>query len=101
MLALLSCAEANPNLMDNFVQLLNDTQTKPTTAPRTIKLNTVVAMENEQITFHCNGKENKGLISQLWYKESGLINENQDQFLGDTLVLKNLKKESEGTYVCV
>merc|ERR1711888_282862 len=58
-------------------------------------------MKKEQITFHCNGKENKGLISQLWYKESGLINKDQDQFLGEKLVLKNLQKETEGTYVCV
>ena len=58
-------------------------------------------MEKEQITFYCNGKENKGLISQLWYKESGLINKDQDQFLGEKLVLKNLQQENEGTYVCV
>ena len=25
----------------------------------------------------------------------------QDQFLGEKLVLKNLQKETEGTYVCV
>ena len=41
------------------------------------------------------------MILQLWYKESGLINKNQDQFLGDKQVPKNFQKETEGTYVCV
>ena len=46
-------------------------------------------------------QRNNKLISQLWYKEVGLINNQQDQFLGDHLQLKNLNKESEGKYVCV
>ena len=97
MLTLLSCAEANQTVIGNFLQFLNEAKTKPMIGPRTIKLNTVVAMEKEQITFHCSGKENKGLISQLWYKESGLINKDQDQFLGEKLVLKNIQQEKEAT----
>ena len=94
MLTLLSCAEVNQTVIGNFLQFLNEAKTKSMIGPRTIKLNTVVAMEKEQITFHCSGKENKGLISQICYKESGLINKDQDQFLGEKLVLKNLLKDT-------
>ena len=101
MLTLLSCGKAS-SIFDyiNCASVSSKViQQETDGAPGKVKLDTMVAMEDIILELYCNRKEiGQAILSQLWFKESALINGKDDQFLGGKLSLQNLNQKYYGKY---